>query len=78
MNNSAAVSDELLRGHVSLCVIGLPANDYKVSNWLGRDVIRASVSEVDRSLDENSPANPPLLRANDKKDAEADLGNQSE
>ena len=39
LNNSAAVSDELLSGHVSLGVIGLPANDFKVINWLGRDVI---------------------------------------
>ena len=50
---------------------------YAVNRQPTDDVIRASVSEVDRSLDENSPANPPLLRANDKKDAEADLGNQS-
>ena len=39
LNNSAAVRDELLRGHIPLGVIGLPANDFKVSNWLGRDVI---------------------------------------
>ena len=51
---------------------------YAVKRQPPDDVIRASVSEVDRSLDENSPANPPLLRANDKKDAETDLGNQSE
>ena len=51
---------------------------YAVNRQPPDDVIRASVSEVDRSLDENSPANPPLLRANDKKDAENDLGNQSE
>ena len=51
---------------------------YAVNRQPPDDVIRASVSEVDRSLDENSPANPPLLSANDKKDAETDLGNQSE
>ena len=51
---------------------------YAVNRQPPDDVIRASVSEVDRSLDENSPANSPLLRANDKKDAETDLGNQSE
>ena len=51
---------------------------YAVNRQPPDDVIRASVSEVDRSLDENSPANPPLLRSNDKKDAETDLSNQSE
>ena len=39
LNNSAAVSNELLRGYVPLCVIGLPADDFKVSNRLGCDVI---------------------------------------
>ena len=34
------------------------------------DVIKASVSEVDRSLDVNSPANPPLLKMEKKKSDE--------
>ena len=39
LNNPAAISDELLRWHVPLGVIGLPADDFKVSNRLGCDVI---------------------------------------
>jgi len=39
LNNSAAVGDELLRGNVPLCVVGLPADDFKVSNRLSCDVI---------------------------------------
>ena len=39
LNNSAAVSDELLRGHIPLGVIGLPANDFKVRDRLCCDVI---------------------------------------
>ena len=39
LNNSAAVGDELIRRHVPLGVIGLPTDDFKVSNWLGFDVI---------------------------------------
>ena len=39
LNNPLAVSDELIRGHVPLCVIGLPADDFKVSNRLSCDVI---------------------------------------
>ena len=39
LNNPVAVSDELLRGHVPLGVIGLPADDFKVSNRLSCDVI---------------------------------------
>ena len=39
MNKSAAVSDELLRWHVAFGVIGLPADDLKVSNRLSFDVI---------------------------------------
>ena len=36
LNDSAAVSDELLRRHVSFGVIGLPADDFKVRDWLRR------------------------------------------
>ena len=39
LNNPAAVSDELPREHVSFGVIGLPADDFKVSNRLSCDVI---------------------------------------
>ena len=39
LNNSAAVSDELLRGHIPLGVIGLPADDFKVRDRLCCDVI---------------------------------------
>ena len=39
LNNSAAVRDELLRGHIPLGVIGLPSDDCKVSNRLSCDVI---------------------------------------
>ena len=39
MNNSAAVSDELLRGHIPFGVIGLPADDFKVRDRLCCDVI---------------------------------------
>ena len=39
LNNSAAVADELLRRHVPFGVIGLPADDLKVSNRLCCDVI---------------------------------------
>ena len=39
LNNSAAVGDELIRRHVPLGVIGLPTDDFKVSKWLGFDVI---------------------------------------
>ena len=39
LNNSAAVRDELLRGHIPLGVIGLPANDFKVRDRLCCDVI---------------------------------------
>jgi hypothetical protein len=39
LNNSAAVGDELLRGHVPLGVIGLPADDFKVRLWFCFDVI---------------------------------------
>ena len=39
LNNSLAVSDELFRSHVTLGVIGLPADDFKVSNRLSCDVI---------------------------------------
>ena len=41
------------------------------------DVIKASVSEVDRSLDANSPANPPLLKMEKKKSVEANSGSES-
>ena len=37
--NSEAISDELLRGHVPLGFIGLPADDFKVRDWLCSDVI---------------------------------------
>ena len=39
LNNSAAISDELLRGHIPLGVIGLPADDFKVRDRLCCDVI---------------------------------------
>ena len=39
LNNSAAVRDELLRGHIPLGVIGLPADDFKVRDRLCCDVI---------------------------------------
>ena len=39
LNNSAAVSDELLRGHVPFSVIGLPADDFKVRHRFCFDVI---------------------------------------
>ena len=39
LNNSAAVRDELLRGHIPLGVTGLPANDFKVRDRLCCDVI---------------------------------------
>ena len=39
LNNPLAVSDELLRGHVPFGVIGLPTDDFKVSNRLSFDVI---------------------------------------
>ena len=41
------------------------------------ELIKASVSEVDRSLDANSPANPPLLKAKEKKNDEVDSVNES-
>ena len=41
------------------------------------DVIKASVSEVDRSLDVNSPANPPLLKMDKKENGEDDSGSES-
>ena len=39
LNNSAAVSNELLRGHIPLGVIGLPADDLKVRDRFCCDVI---------------------------------------
>ena len=39
MNNSAAKSDELIRTHISLGIVGLPADDLKVSHRLRFDVI---------------------------------------
>ena len=39
LKNPAAVSDELLRGHIPFGVIGLPADDFKVRNRLCCDVI---------------------------------------
>ena len=39
LNNSAAVSDELIRGHIPLGVICLPADDFKFRNRFGCDVI---------------------------------------
>ena len=39
LNNSAAISDELLRGHIPLGVIGLPTDDFKVRDRLCCDVI---------------------------------------
>ena len=39
LNDSAAVGDELLRRHVPFGVIGLPTNDFKVSNRFCCDVI---------------------------------------
>ena len=41
------------------------------------ELIKASVSEVDRSLDANSPANPPLLKAKEKKNDEDNSGGES-
>jgi len=41
------------------------------------DVIKASVSEVDRSLDVNSPANPPLLKMDKKENGEDESGSES-
>lgn len=41
LNNSAAVSDELLRGHVPLGVIGRPADVFKVRKRLSFDVINS-------------------------------------
>ena len=39
LNNTAAVSDELIRGYVPLGVICLPADNFKVRNRLSFDVI---------------------------------------
>ena len=36
LSNSAAISDELLGGHIPFGVIGLPADDFKVRDWLRR------------------------------------------
>ena len=47
-NNSAAVSDELLRGHIPLGVIGLPADDFKVRDWLRRS------SNLQRQIEEQA------------------------
>ena len=41
------------------------------------EVIKSSVSEVDRSLDANSPANPPLLKMEKKKIVEDNSGSES-
>ncbi len=51
--------------------------NYQVDRRPPDDVIKASVSEVERRLDENSPANPPLLKAENKKNSEADSGCES-
>ena len=48
LNNSAAVSDELLRGHIPLGVIGLPADDFKVRDWLRRS------SNLQRQIEEQA------------------------
>ena len=50
--------------------------NYKVVGALD-DVIKASVSDVDRSLDVNSPANPPLLKMDKKENGEDDSGSES-
>ena len=50
---------------------------YAVNRQPPDDVIRASVSNVDRSLDENSPANPPRLKAKEKKNDEDNSGGES-
>ena len=41
LNNPLAVRDELLRGHVPLGVVGLPADDFKVRLWFCFDVIHS-------------------------------------
>ena len=40
-HHSSAVSEVFLRAHISLCVVGLPADDLKITN-------RLSVSMVNR------------------------------
>jgi hypothetical protein len=39
LNNSAAKSDEVIRSHISLGIVGQPADDLKVSHRLRFDVI---------------------------------------
>ena len=50
---------------------------YAVDRRPSEDVIRASVSKVERRLDENGPANPPLLKAENKKNGESESGGES-
>ena len=42
LNNPAAVGDELIGGHISFGVIGLPADDFKVRDRLCCDVINVA------------------------------------
>ena len=48
LSNSAAISDELLRGHIPFGVIGLPADDFKVRDWLRRS------SNLQRQIEEQA------------------------
>ena len=48
LSNSAAISDELLGGHIHFGVIGLPADDFKVRDWLRRS------SNLQRQIEEQA------------------------
>ena len=68
-----------LEGHqerIGESVFLFAPKNYKVVGALD-DVIKASVSDVDRSLDVNSPANPPLLKMGKKENGEDDSGSES-
>ena len=48
LSNSAAISDELFWGHIPFGVIGLPADDFKVRDWLRRS------SNLQRQIEEQA------------------------